>query len=146
MTKPYNYGDTKNPPTLGGASTEAKMSENDWNKRLDDKVHVSDKASGGASTVEQPPKARPVKAPRVPMGTCPKCGSFPCVCVPSEPSAKLCDFPFTEKCSQFEACVRANRCLKNLPGPSAPKVEPHYWLILYEDAGLQPQFATRHYR
>lgn len=30
-------------------------------------------------------------------------------------SPKSCDFPFTESCTQFEACIRANRCLKNLP-------------------------------
>ena len=35
---------------------------------------------------------------------------------------KSCDFPFTDSCTQFEACISANRCLKNLP--TVEKAEP----------------------
>jgi len=61
----------------------------------------------------------------------------------SEPSAKLCDFPFQGDCTQKEACLTANRCLKNLSEPSAPKVEPwpderlheYIWTQINEQGG-----------
>jgi len=89
--------------------------------------------SGGASTGEQPPTSEMAETlSRIAAQPSTECHFG--ASHPSGPSAKLCDFPFTEKCSQFEACVRANRCLKNLPEPSAPKVEP-----LISDYGPQDE-------
>lgn len=41
---------------------------------------------------------------------------------PRPETPKSCDFPFTESCTQFESCIRANRCLKNLP--ESERVKP----------------------
>jgi len=35
-------------------------------------------------------------------------------------STRTCDWPFEGCCDQKEACLKANRCLKNLPEPSRP--------------------------
>lgn len=45
---------------------------------------------------------------------------------PSGPSAKACDWPFsgTGICGQSEACIQANRCLKNLPSAPQPSASP----------------------
>jgi len=91
------------------------------------------------------------------IGTEKHCGEPPCDVPKADTvlSTRPCDWPFEGCCDQKEACLKANRCLKNLPElsgvklacqftctefhvdprcsfhrapePSAPKVEPWYY-------------------